>query len=187
MTKSQAMLMIRRINQRFPFLGKVVKVVFVIFSVVFIVYLLFPAPEFPNPPSNSVQSKEPADTETPLRRAYFTDSGREEVMQNYLFQFSREFIPTLRLNYPPEEAQTLIRDQTRSTFLEELVHPFRESLYVNGFEPKDAKDEIIIDGVHWRQKIIVRYVPSLSIVRILIAIPTLVLIWVVLRQWGKEI
>ncbi len=179
--------MTSKIAKKFSFLGKIIKIVFVVFSALFIVYLLFPAPEFPNPPSNSVQSKEPADTETPLRRSYFTDSTREEVVQNYLSQFSREFIPTLRLNYPPEDAQTLVRDQTRSTFLEELVHPFRESIYINGFEPKSDKDAILINGVHWRQKITVKYIPSSALVRVLIAIPTLILMWVVLREWGKEL
>lgn len=179
--------MTSKIAKKFSFIGKIIKIVFVVFSVVFIVYLLFPAPEFPNPPSNSVQSKEPADSETPLRRSYFTDSTREEVMQNYLSQFSREFIPTLRLNYPPEDAQTLVRDQTRSTFLEELVHPFRESIYINGFEPKSDKDAILINGSRWRQKITVKYVPSSPLARVLIAIPTLILAWMVLREWGKEL
>lgn len=179
--------MTKKTKQRFLFFWKILKAFFVVFLMVFLVYLLFPAPEFPNPPSNSVQSKEPADTETSLRRSYFTDSTRQEVMQNYAIQFSREFIPTLRLNYPPEDAQTLIRDQTRSTFLEELAHPFRESLYVNGFEPKDPKDVIMIDGVYWRQKITVKYVPSSPVVRILVAIPTLILIWVTLREWEKGI
>lgn len=121
-------------------------------------YVTAPDYTFPTPPPGSVESSEPADTETPARRAYFTDYTREEVMQHYAMQLTNS--PTLRLNYPPEDAQTLIRDQTRSTFLEELVHPLRQSLYINGFEPKIAKDDIWYKGTHFRQKLIVRSVTS---------------------------
>lgn len=122
------------------------------------VYLCMPNPDFPAPPMGSLQSKEPADSESPLRRAYFTDFTRAEVLAHY----SKEFKWGYLLNYPPEEAGTIIRDQTRSTFLQEIVHPFRESIYINGFEPPadDAKDQINIEGRHFRQKIIIRYVPS---------------------------
>lgn len=121
-------------------------------------YVTKPDYAFPSPPPGSVESSEPADTETPTRRAYFTDYTREEVMKHYAMQLTNS--PTLRLNYPPEDAQTLIRDQTRSTFLEELVHPLRQSLYINGFEPKIAKDDIWYKGTHYRQKLIVRSVTS---------------------------
>lgn len=124
-----------------------------------------PSPDFPTPPSDALMSDEPADVETPLRRGYFTDLDREEVMQHYLSQFDETklldiSILAYRLNYPPEEAQTLIRDQTRSTFLEEIVHPFRESVFINGFEPTEDRDLIRVGGKLWRQKIIVRYYPS---------------------------
>lgn len=139
---------------------------FLVCAVVF-GYLLLPNPDFPAPLPDSLQSRELADTETPLRRAYFTNLSREEVMGWYKSQYSvslfgRIPLPTYRLNYPPEESQRIIRDQTRSTFLEEIVHPFRESLYINGFEPDpgDEKNSINIEGKHWRQKIIVRHVPS---------------------------
>ena len=131
-------------------------------TVILFVYVFPNSQSFPNPPSDSVQSKEPADTENPLRRAYFTNLNRQEVINHYKKEFnSFSFIfYTPRLNYPPEESATIIRDQTRSTYLEEIVHPLRESLYINGFEPKSEKDTIIIEGKRWNQKIIVRYVPS---------------------------
>lgn len=164
------------------------KILFVVFSLVFLFYLYLPNPKFPNPPEGALQSNEPADTETPLRRAYFTNLLRGEVMNFYKKEFESPAlfgIPffTERLNYPPEEAKTLIRDQTRSTFLEELVHPFRESLFVNGFEPKVAKDAIFIEGKPWRQKIIVKYVPSERKVRILVGLLTLTAIWVVGKKY----
>lgn len=164
-----------------------VKLFLVIISLAFLVYLSLPNPEFPNPPEGALQSNEPADTETPLRRAYFTDFTRGEVLDFYQRQFSKSpflNIPllTYRLNYPPEDSQTLIRDQTRSTFLEEIVHPFRESIFVNGFEPHVAKDEIWYKGIHYRQKIIIKYVPSNTFVRVFISILTLSLVWVVVNE-----
>jgi len=164
------------------------RILFVLFSFLFIFYLLLPNPDFPEPPPDALQSNEPADTETDLRRAYFTNYTREEVMNYYKDQFEKPlllgiFIPSYRLNYPPEEAQTIIRDQTRSTFLEEVVHPFRESIYINGFEPKTEKDAIFIEGEHWLQKITVRFVSSNNLVRVLVAVVTLLLVVVVTRGW----
>lgn len=155
------------------------KVIFVILSILFLAYLTLPNPNFPKAPPDSVQSKEPADTETPLRRAYFTNYTRQQVLDWYRAQFGYGYL----LNYPPEEARTIIRDQTRSTFLQEVVHPFRESIYINGFEPKDQKDAINIDGTTWRQKIIVRFVPSNIIVRVFLAVATLILLFFLAREW----
>ncbi len=168
----------------------IVKYVYFIFSLIFLLYLLLPNPNFPEASRDALQSNEPADTETPLRRAYFTNYSREEVVKHYLEQFSKNSFKNLplityRLNYPPEEAQSIIRDQTRSTFLEEIVHPFRESLYINGFEPKDEKDAIFIAGKFWRQKIIVRYVPSNLWLRFSIGVISLFLFSLILREWSK--
>lgn len=153
-------------------MNKLIK--YLVFFVLFLlfVYEVVPGPEFPPPPPDAIQSHEPADSETPLRRAYFTNLSRNEVMSWYRNKFDSVGFGGLRfysinLNYGPEEAQGIIRDQTRSTFLEEIVHPFRESIYINGFEPKDPKDSIFIEERHWRQKIIVRYVPTSLFVRLL--------------------
>lgn len=169
---------------------KIFKVLFVIFSLIFLLYLLLPGPPFPNPPPDALQSNEPADTETLLRRAYFTDFTREQIIEFYKKEFEKPTflgIPffTERLNYPPEEAKTLIRDQTRSTFLEELVHPFRESVFINGFEAKSPKDTILIAGKVWRFKITVRYVPSRTIVRIVVALFTIAGAWFVINEYRK--
>ena len=167
---------------------RITKILFILFSTLFIFYLLLPNPSFPEPPSVALQSNEPADTEDLLRKAYFTNYTREEVMIHYRDQFEkpvifRIYLPSYRLNYPPEEANTIIRDQTRSTFLEEVVHPFRESVYVNGFKPATEKDTIIIEGKEWYQKITVRMVPSRSLVRIVIATLTLLLTILVIKEW----
>jgi len=167
------------------------KILFVVSSLVFIFYLLLPTPSFPEPPPDALQSDEPADLEDPLRRGYFTDLSRQEVLEHYQKEFNKSplgnfSLPTYRLNYPPEEAQTRIRDQTRSTFLEEIVHPFRESLFINGFEPKFDKDVILIEDKIWRQKIIVKYVQSRTFIRVVAGIATLTLACILFREWGKE-
>jgi len=165
------------------------KSLFILFSIIFLAYLSLPNPEFPTVPPDALQSDEPGDTETPLRRAYFTNLNRDEVMQHYKNEFKGSsflgiYLPTYRLNYPPEEAQTIIRDQTRSTFLEEIVHPFRESIFINGFEPKDPKDAIEIKGRPWRQKIIVRYVPSSIWLRLVLGISALLATIIVSKEYS---
>lgn len=150
---------------------------FFAFSFLLLIYVALPNPTFPIPPDDSIQSREPADVEDSLRRAYFTNFTRREVMAWYRQQFGGYV-----LNHPPEDAQIKIRDQTRSTFLEEIVHPFRESVYVNGFEPKTAKDAINVDGRAWRQKIIVKYVPSNRLVRLVVSLLTIAVGWLVIKN-----
>ncbi|MDO8487923.1 MAG: hypothetical protein Q7S31_01230 [bacterium] len=126
-------------------------------------YLALPSPNFPAAPPGSLQSTEPADTESVFRRAYFTNLTREELMAFYLGQFGTW---SIRQILPPEMAQELIRDQTRSSYLEELVHPARESLYVNAFVPIRPTDEINMAGTHYLNKVTVRYMPSSLIPRL---------------------
>lgn len=162
---------------------KLIVFLFAIISLFLFYYILLPSPQFPNPPPDAVQSNEPADVETSLRRAYFTNLNRQEVIEHYEKEFNRGFFCTPRLNYPPEEAQTLIRDQTKSTFLEELVHPLRESLFINGFEPKTEQYQVIIDGVKWKQKIIIKYVPSSIYVRLVVLTITIVSVIFMVREY----
>jgi hypothetical protein len=173
---------------------KISIIVFAIVCVVFVGYLVLPNPPFPKPPPDSLQSQEPADLESPLRQSYFTNFTRDQVISWYENQFNQlSFLglklPTLLFNYPPEEAQTLIRDQTSSTFLQELVHPLRESIYINGFKPPSDKDEPIffVGGKHWVQKIIIRSVPSPMWARLVIFAGTAVLAWVVCSAWIKSL
>ena len=170
----------------------IVKYAYIFCSILLMLYVALPGPEFPSPPPDSIRSYEPADVESDLRRGYYTNLSREEVMNHYKKQLeSSSFFglpfPTYRLNYPPEEAQFRIRDQTRSTFLEEIVHPMRESFYVNGFEPKLDKDMIYIDKIKWRQKIIVKYEISNITSRIFVTLLTLIMIPVLASFWKRYI
>jgi hypothetical protein len=166
---------------------KLLKTIYIIFSVFLLFYVALPNPEFPESIPGSLQSTEPADVETSLRRAYYTDLSRQEVLNYYQNQFNKSsfmniLIPTYELSYPPEEAQTFIRDQTRSSFLKEIVHPFRESIYINGYQPEEPQNIIQIDGKIWEQKIIVKYIPSNVWVRFSIYSIALILFWVTFKE-----
>lgn len=174
-------------------LKKFLIIIYILFCLGLLFYISLPNYDFPKPPPDSVQSKEPADTETPLRRAYFTDYTRAEVLAWYEVQFKHSVfqnlpLPTYLLNYPPENSQTIIRDQTKSTFLEEIVHPFRETVFINGYEPapNDSENRIVIDGRHWRQKIIIKYVPTSIFLRFIITFITLVAIPVLWMAYLPE-
>lgn len=150
------------------------------------IYLILPTHTFPRQPHDSVQSLEQADTETPWRRAYFTDYTREESREYYLKQMKTSYfmLPMLAfvLNYPPEDSFKLIRDQVRSTGLEEIVIPFRESLFVDYFEPKDPKDAVGYRGSSYRQKITVKYVTSSLFARVPIVFTALFLFWFLVKE-----
>lgn len=165
-------------------MNKVFKIIFFLISVLLFVYILPVSPEFPVMLPNSIQSTEPGDMETPFRRGYYTNLSREEVIEHYKKEFNRGFLYASRLNYPPEEAKTIIRDQTKSTFLEELVHPLRESLYINGFESKKTIYQLVVNGVTWDQKIIIRYVPSSIWIRLSVLVLTIVSTLLLMREYG---
>ena len=161
-------------------LSKLLFVIFVVIAISFLVYLIVPPLPFPKPAWDFVSSTEPADKETPLRRGYFTNLTREQLMSHY----KSEFGWGLALNYPPEEAQTLIRDQTKSSFLQEIVHPFKESIFVNGYEPKGNDiTGFVINGKIYKQKVIVKYVPSNIYLRVTLGILALTCIWILTREW----
>jgi hypothetical protein len=104
-----------------------------------LVYLTLPSPVYPDL-TQAQRSDEAGDTwQHPDQKGYYTNLTRAEVLGQLQTKFSLKIfglsIPSYRLNYRPEEATTLVRDQLDSYYLEEIVYPFRESLFVNGWEP----------------------------------------------------
>ncbi len=178
------------------------KKIWLILGIAISLYLLLPGPKLPPPDlPESLKSTEPGDTvQLPRISAYFTDKTRSEVLEFYTDYFSRSSflgIPllTYRLNHPPEYVKQVIRDTTRSYYLEEIVHPFRESLFVNGFDwEKDvftkpehrAKNKILVGGKVWRAKITLRWFSSWVGVRVSVFWLAWGLGWMILREWGKE-
>ena len=156
------------------------KILVTIVLVLAVGYLLWPSPKFPAPPPGSIQSQEPGDTESIYRAAYYSNLSREEVEDYYFRQFGGWGI---RQILPPEEAQSLVRDQTRSSYLEEMIHPGRESLYVNVFVPILPQDEIRINGVKYLNKISVRYVPSQPVSRLTVLLLTAVAAYLLFKEY----
>lgn len=111
--------------------------------------------------------------------AYFSNNYRRFSVPFYLELFKEKtFLPfnPLRLNYPPEFAFTAIKDQTHSTYLEELVYPLRNSLFINGLEPFEEGGEpkylgaslFGFGGKDHQTKVTLRYYPSSIFVRIIV-------------------
>lgn len=120
------------------------KIILLVIFAIGLAYILAPSPESINEiPSipNSLKSSEPGDTHQNTNiAAYFSDYWRNELMFFYTEEFKKLnffgfYIPPIRLNHPPEEAFGYIRDQQKSTFLEQLTYPMRGSLFINGYEP----------------------------------------------------
>ena len=145
-------------------------------------YLVWPVPGFPPPPPGSLVSSAPADTESIYRKAYYTNYSRSEIINYYKSQFKWPFI---RLNHPPEESQTLIRDQTQTSWLEELVHPLKDSLYINGFYPTKPTEQINFGPVHYQAKIIAHYLPSHTVTRLTVLLMSVTSVYLLLKEYAK--
>jgi hypothetical protein len=147
-----------------------------------IFYLSLPNPIYPDLSSGSL-SNEPGDTwQNPGQKAFFSDQTRQDVLQDLQNSFSLSFLgkslPSFRLNYRPEEATPYVREQIESYYLEEIIHPLRESLFVNGWEPQNApywqnvepedRPRIQINGIYYNAKITLKPTYSSVLSRILI-------------------
>lgn len=179
------------------------KKIYLLFGFLISVYLLLPSPKLPPPDlPESIKSMEPGDTvQIPNVSAYFTDKSRQEILNFYTDYFSKSFflgvpLPTFRLNHPPEYAKQIIRDTTQSYYFEEVVHPFRESLFINGFEwendvftPLEARSQnaILVDGKVWKSKVTLRWRASNFIVRLIVFWLEWGMLWTVLSLWKKEL
>jgi len=164
------------------------RVVLLLFT---IYYLLVPGLSFPPAPPGGLQSDEPSDTESVYRRAYYTNLDRPAVLayyENYFRPFKFTLLNHLeqRLNYPPEESQTLIRDQTRSSWLEEIYFPLRDSFLINGFYPTLPTEQININSIHFTNKIIVRYVPSHPVTRLTTLTLAVVCGYLLIREYAQR-
>lgn len=150
---------------------------------VFFVYLVLEGPDsitdFPALP-NSTKSTLSGDTiEIPNISAYFSDNFRDFSIPYYSTSYIGKTVfpfKPMRLNYPPEFAFTAIKDQTQSTYLEELTYPMRDSLFINGLEPFTKDGEARFTGAtffeeggnEYLTKVTLRYYPSSIYVRLIV-------------------
>ncbi len=153
-----------------------------------LVYILAPGPtsvnDFPSL-ANSLKSSEPGDTvQVPNIAAYFSDYDRAGITSFYRGAFRNlylvnKLIPPISLNYPPENANSFVRDQQVSTFLEEYLYPLRGSIFVNGYDPNVENemkkrnhtfigDHLHIQGRYFNSKTTLRFYPADSFNRLIV-------------------
>lgn len=149
-----------------------------------LVYLIYPIPksieDIPPLPGH-VKSDEPGDTyQNPNIAGYYGDKRRKFVTGFYKNFYDNINIlgfkiPSIKLNHPPEEAYFYIRDQQRSTYLEQYTYPLKSALYINGYEPFDEKGKRFDSGsykmdyygVIYPTKVTIRYYYSPLTVRLI--------------------
>lgn len=137
-----------------------------LFNFFAVLYLIAPTPTLPDLP-NSAKSDLPGDTvQIPNVSAYFTNLTRTEVINFYKANYNGAF--RLQLNHPPEKAKEVILDTIQSYYFEEFYLPFKESLYINGFEwendvftkpEKRIKNRLIFNDIEYKAKITLRSFP----------------------------
>ena len=161
---------------------KALPVIFVIYVIGFI-YLVLPSPQYPDL-TGGVRSDEPGDTwQHPDQKGFYANEDRatilKDIQSQYVIKIGNFSLPNFRLNYQPEEARIYVRDLLESYYLEEIIYPFRESIFVNGWEPKKspryakvllAKDipEISLHGIAYNSKITLKQTHSPAWARILV-------------------
>lgn len=154
---------------------KALNALLVLLAIIFLLYLLVPGPrsidDFGPLPDSSKSNLSGDTVQVPNVSAYFSDNFRDAAITVYGKSYSEQtFLPIkpIRLNYPPEFAYVAIKDQTQSTYLEELVFPMRESLFINGLEPFEKSGEpryegafpFIVGDIEYLTKVTLRYYPS---------------------------
>jgi len=164
---------------------KLFKTTFIAFSVILLLYMIWPfgphsIVDFPALPQSAKSILSGDTTEVKNVSAYFSNNYRKYVVYYYnlVFQGLSKFpIPPLVLNYPPEEAFSYIKDQTQSTYLEEVSYPLRDSIFINGLEPYEAEtlspryegaSMFTEGGQLWQTKVTLRYYPSTILSRIIV-------------------
>lgn len=142
------------------------KITFFIIWICLGLYMLYPNTAMPMWLPEALKSNEPADTETINRQSFFTNLKRAEIIEH----FDKNFVGLInyRLNYPPEESNTWIRDLTPSSFLEEIVHPLKQSIYINGFTPTKPTEQINRGDAHYETKVTIHYFPGGIVTRLTI-------------------
>lgn len=175
-------------------MGKIIQILItLIFFILGLGYVLAPAPDniedIPGLP-NSFKSDEPGDTyQNPNIAAYYSDHWREYVTRYYKSEFEKlnNFgikLPAIGLNHPPEEAFQFVKDQAKTTFLEQYIFPLRGSLFVNGYEPISRNGKrfnaesvpIEVNNIIYNSKTTLRFYPVPLHIRIIFYF----LIWIVI-------
>lgn len=136
--------------------------IFIIFNLLVIAYLAYPLPKTPDL-YHSIKSTEPGDT-TQLKnvKAFYNNLQRADVIDFYVKNYQNKHPLAIKLNHPPEKAKTIIKDTIQTYYLEEIIIPFKQSLFINGFnwqkdvftkESDRPQNKMTIDGIDYTTKI----------------------------------
>lgn len=160
-----------------------IKKIYIFFSVILLIYMIWPGPskisDFAALPDSDKSTLEGDTIQIPNVSAYFSDKYREFVVPFYRENYRKNsyfLFPPLAINHPPEYAWIAIKKHTDATYIEELVYPLRDSLYVNGFEPfyPDGSDKFWgsakfeENGQLWFTKTTLRFYSSNIFIRFMV-------------------
>jgi hypothetical protein len=176
---------------------KKIYIIWLVLGLIFTLYLIIPEPQLP--PKDLPDSPK-SDLNDDTRHmedviAYYTNSYRADVMPYYKDQMDNSPflslpLPSIIINHPPEYAETVFFDTKQSYYLEEIVHPFKSSLFVNGYEwendvftSKSSRKQYVqkFEGVTYNSKVTLRWINSNPLVRIVVFWAA----WTVLLAAGK--
>lgn len=151
--------------------------------------MLWPGPsqisQFSPLPDSAKSTLEGDTIQIPNVAGYFSNQFRDFVVPFYVKDYQKisHFpFPPIRLNHPPEYSWEVIKKHTETTYLEELVYPLRDSLYVNGYEilrPDGtsvfyAVPRLEEAGVSWPTKTTLRLYTSNILVRLIVWVGILI-------------
>lgn len=154
---------------------KILFTILVLINTLLIIYLVSPVPKL-KPLPDSVLSTLPGDT-TQLKNVtgYYTNLSRTEVMKFYQSFYTSPFL--IRINHPPEKSKEIFRDTMQSYYLEEFIIPFKESLFINGYEwekdvftkpEKRVANKLIYNNITYQSKINTKIYPTNIFTRIIL-------------------
>ncbi|MBU4209985.1 hypothetical protein KKC08_02635 [Patescibacteria group bacterium] len=158
-------------------MSKLKILLFIIFNSLALYYLFIPTPEILDLP-NSLKSVEPGDTvQIPNVKAFYNDQERQQIIDFYVNTYQKKHPLSIKINHRPEKAKEIIKDTIQTYYLEEIIIPFKESLYINGFEwekdvftipEKRAKNRLMVGKQEFKTKITLRHFPTNPINRLIV-------------------
>lgn len=168
--------------------------IIIIINVLGIVYLFRPT-KFPPDLPNSAVSNLPGDTvQISNVKGYFTNLSRTEVINFYKANYGG--LSRIIVNHPPEKSKEIFVDTMQSYYLEEFIIPFRESLYINGFEwekdvftkpEKRIVNKLIYNNQEYKAKITIRTFPVSIPKRLLVFFSTQLIVFLIYVCYRKKV
>lgn len=159
------------------------KYLFITFAILLLIYMLWPGSskisQFKALPDSAKSTLSGDTTEIPNVSGYFSNNFRDFVVPFYIQNYQENSFfpfPPLRLNHPPEYSWQVIKKHTETTYLEELVYPLRDSIYVNGYEIYRPDGNPIFyavprleeAGKAWPTKVTLRFYNSNIFIRVVV-------------------